>query len=140
MSTTTQTPEPDVAVEPETRPGDFPTPLGWTPPDRETFSFESYVQGHSTFPTFEHTVYLDQAQGLALLNPIEKNEEISAMRRALKLWRKRRSRCTPWRTRAVPRNTHSKTHSHAAIARRCVRSRLGRCAGICAWRRRSNRW
>lgn len=83
MSTKTQTPEPDVAVEPETRPGDFPTPLGWTPPDRETFSFESYVQGHSTFPTFEHTVYLDQAQGLALQHAIEKYEELSAKRRAL---------------------------------------------------------
>lgn len=83
MSTKTQTPEPDVAVEPETRLGDFPTPLGWTPPDRETFSFESYVQGHSTFPTFDHTVYLDQSKGLALQHAIEKYEELSAKRREL---------------------------------------------------------
>jgi hypothetical protein len=65
---------------PTPAPAGFPTPLGWNAPDRETFSFDSYVQGHSTFPTFEHTVYLDQAKGLALQTAIEKYDELAEKR------------------------------------------------------------
>jgi hypothetical protein len=83
MSIQTEITEPDTDTKPDTSSGPFPTPLGWSAPDRETFSFESYVQGHSTFPTFEHTVYLDQALGLALQNAIDKYEELSARRREL---------------------------------------------------------
>lgn len=61
----------------------FETPLGWAPPNAETFSFESYISGNSTFPTFEHTVYLDQARGYALQGLIEKYEELTAKRQGL---------------------------------------------------------
>jgi hypothetical protein len=83
MSTQTETPEPEIATQPDPGSGTFPTAMGWDAPSRETFSFESYVQGHSTFPTFEHTVYLDQALGLALQKAIDKYEELSAKRRDL---------------------------------------------------------
>lgn len=89
MSTKTETPEADTDAQLDTHTqlatgsGDFSTPLGWAAPDRETFSFESYVQGHSTFPTFDHTVYLDQARGLALQHAIEKYEDLSLKRREL---------------------------------------------------------
>lgn len=81
---TTETENPETAAPaPVSRPEPFPTPLGWEAPSRETFSFDSYVEGHSTFPTFEHTVYLDQARGLALQTAIEKYEELSEKRRTL---------------------------------------------------------
>lgn len=62
---------------------DFETPLGWEPPSQETFSFESYISGHSTFPSFDHTVYLDQARGYALQELIETYEELTAKRTKL---------------------------------------------------------
>jgi hypothetical protein len=87
MSTKTETEietsEPGIASPPVAAPAAFSTSLGWSAPDRETFSFDSYVQGHSTFPTFDHIVYLDQARGLALQHAIEKYEELSAKRREL---------------------------------------------------------
>lgn len=40
-----------------------PAPTG---PDPATFDFMAYIAGNSTFPEFAHTVYLDQANGIAL--------------------------------------------------------------------------
>lgn len=36
---------------------------GHPEPGPDTFSFEDYLEGVSTFPTFEHTAYLDQKSG-----------------------------------------------------------------------------
>lgn len=76
---TTGPPEPPVAGP---LPSDFQNPLGWEPPSKETFSFDAYLQGNSTFPSFDHTVYLDQARGHALQGAIEKYDELAALRRA----------------------------------------------------------
>lgn len=46
-------------------------------PDLDDFSFEDYISGVSTFPTFSHTVYLDQANGIALLKIYEEGERIA---------------------------------------------------------------
>jgi len=35
-------------------------------PGPDNFSFEDYLEGHSTFPVFEHTAYLDQRSGAEL--------------------------------------------------------------------------
>lgn len=35
-------------------------------PGPDNFSFEDYLEGNSTFPTFEHTAYLDQKSGSEL--------------------------------------------------------------------------
>lgn len=35
-------------------------------PGPDNFSFEDYLEGNSTFPTFEHTAYLDQKSGAEL--------------------------------------------------------------------------
>lgn len=46
-------------------------------PSRDNFDFSAYVQGKSTFPTFKHTVYLDQANGIALVKAADEYTELA---------------------------------------------------------------
>jgi hypothetical protein len=46
-------------------------------PTRETFDFAAYVAGKSTFPTFDHTVYLDQHNGVALARAAEEYTKLA---------------------------------------------------------------
>lgn len=43
-------------------------------PGPDNFDFDAYIKGKSTFPTFAHTVYLDQESGVALGELIESYE------------------------------------------------------------------
>jgi hypothetical protein len=45
-------------------------------PGPDNFSFEDYIEGKSTFPVFEHTVYLDQKSGAELGALYENLEEL----------------------------------------------------------------
>jgi uncharacterized coiled-coil protein SlyX len=58
-------------------------------PGPDTFSFDSYIQGKSTFPEFSHTVYLDQAAGAELGEAITSYEESVASLKALRLQQER---------------------------------------------------
>jgi hypothetical protein len=46
-------------------------------PTRETFSFEDYIAGISSFPGFSHTVYLDQAKGVEMATLVDRFDEVS---------------------------------------------------------------
>ncbi|MBD3004909.1 hypothetical protein [Streptomyces sp. 5-10] len=46
-------------------------------PGPDTFDFESYISGVSSFPKFKHTVYLDQENGVALLKVYDECEKIA---------------------------------------------------------------
>lgn len=45
-------------------------------PGPDTFSFEDYLEGHSTFPVFEHTAYLDQKSGAELGSVLDDLESL----------------------------------------------------------------
>lgn len=47
-------------------------------PGPDTFNFEDYVVGKSTFPTFKHTVYLDQEAGARLQDLIDESGDLEA--------------------------------------------------------------
>lgn len=59
-------------------PSEAQNSLAWPPPNAESFSFDDYLEGNSTFPEFPHTVYLDQATGVQLQEVIDKYEELAA--------------------------------------------------------------
>lgn len=46
-------------------------------PGPSTFDFDSYISGKSTFPEFSHTVYLDQASGIALANMVDEYDVLA---------------------------------------------------------------
>lgn len=46
-------------------------------PGPNTFNFNDYISGISTFPEFSHTVYLDQASGIALADAAEEYDSLA---------------------------------------------------------------
>lgn len=46
-------------------------------PGPDTFSFDDYISGKSTFPEFSHTVYLDQATGIDLANAVDEYDALA---------------------------------------------------------------
>lgn len=46
-------------------------------PGPDTFNFDDYIAGKSTFPEFSHTVYLDQAAGIALANVVDEYDALA---------------------------------------------------------------
>ena len=58
-------------------------------PGPDTFSFDAYIKGKSTFPEFSHTVYLDQAAGVELGELIEQYEDAVKTIGGLKLKQER---------------------------------------------------
>jgi hypothetical protein len=46
-------------------------------PGPDTFDFEAYISGLSTFPSFKHVAYLDQASGMALASAAEEYEALA---------------------------------------------------------------
>lgn len=57
-------------------------------PSPDTFDFEEYISGTSTFPEFTHTAYLDQASGMALVKAADRYEELAS--RAKEIQRRQR--------------------------------------------------
>jgi len=49
----------------------------------EDFDFTAYIAGVSSFPEFQHTVYLDQANGIALHAAIEEYDQLAARGREI---------------------------------------------------------
>lgn len=49
---------------------------GGPEPGPDTFDFEAWLEGESTFPVFDHTVYLDQRSGAELARVDEEIEEL----------------------------------------------------------------
>lgn len=58
-------------------------------PGPDTFSFDAYIKGKSTFPEFSHTVYLDQAAGVELGELIQDYEDAVKTLGGLKLKQER---------------------------------------------------
>lgn len=52
-------------------------------PGPDTFDFDDYIAGKSTFPRFSHTVYLDQAAGMELAEVAEEYEKLAKRGRAI---------------------------------------------------------
>lgn len=52
------------------------TEPGYPEPGPDTFSFEDYLDGVSTFPVFDHTAYLDQRSGAELGKVLDGIEEL----------------------------------------------------------------
>lgn len=52
-------------------------------PGPDTFNFEDYISGKSTFPEFTHTVYLDQASGIALANIVDEYDTLAKRGRSI---------------------------------------------------------
>lgn len=46
-------------------------------PGPDTFDFDDYIAGKSTFPEFTHTVYLDQAAGIELANVVDEYDALA---------------------------------------------------------------
>lgn len=59
------------------------TAPGSPEPGPDTFDFEAYLDGVSTFPVFKHTSFLDQRSGAELGQVLEELEEVVAEQAAL---------------------------------------------------------
>lgn len=68
------------------------TEPGAPEPGPGTFSFDDYLAGNSTFPTFDHTVYLDQKSGAALGAVFAEIEELIDQQRSVEKSIEARSR------------------------------------------------
>lgn len=62
---------------------DTTTVPGSPEPGPDTFDFEAWLEGESTFPVFEHTAYLDQRSGAELGRVEDELEELVLQQQAL---------------------------------------------------------
>lgn len=60
---------------------------GFAAPGPDNFDFDSYIAGRSTFPKFQHTVYLDQQRGIELASAIEEYDRLAGRHSYLDLKR-----------------------------------------------------
>lgn len=63
-------------------------------PGPDTFDFDSYISGTSTFPEFSHTIYLDQASGIELARTADEYTALAKRGKAIERRRRVMSEST----------------------------------------------